>query len=288
MEAMQLLGRRGHCRTPAIALVCVCSCVLSLISLARPAAAPAAASVLDSVLLRGMLRVGAPADYEPFAAMVPNGQVIGSDIDSARALATSLGVRLTVVRTTWSSLVDDLRAGHFDLAVGGITATMLRWRSVAFSAPYHDGVKVLVGRCGSEALATLTRLGISAANHSNVSFAVNPGGTNEQLIRARFGGARLRVVARNGEQFGVVRGGEAELTVTDDVEALIQHQKAGVGALCIGPQLAHSSQPKAFMLPRDDGPWLRYVDAFLSARTAGGEASASLDEWIAAFSSSSA
>ena len=244
----------------------------------------ATASTLDRVLNSGVLRVGVTGDYPPFAmrclgadhasSPADHAGVVGSDIDEAAALARSLDARLELVTTTWSELEDALLAASFDVGVGGISDTLQRRRAAAFSLPYlADDGKVLVARCGSPLLALDSWAALRAAPSLLGALAVNPGGTNEQSIRAELPLARVVLVEANGEQFGLVARGQADATVTDRVEAQLRE-----GGLCHGPLL----QPgrKAYMLPRDDLVWARYVDGWLQGRLESGAANASLRRWL--------
>jgi hypothetical protein len=47
----------------------------------------------------------------------------------AMSLAQSLGVRLEMVKTSWSTLKSDLQTNSFDIAMGGITITLDRQRT---------------------------------------------------------------------------------------------------------------------------------------------------------------
>ena len=256
------------------------------ISGARPRTAPV--TTLDCVLNSGVLRVGVTADYPPFTMRCLGGAgAVGSDIDEAADLARSLDVRLELVTTTWSELEDALVASSFDIGVGGISDTLRRRRAAAFSVPYIAGGKVLVARCDSP-LLNLDGWAALRAVPSLGALAVNPGGTNEQSIRAELPLARVVLVEANGEQFGLVESGQVNGTVTDRVEAQLRLRcggpcpDAGVedeGELCHGPLL----QPgrKAYMLPRDDPGWARYVDGWLEGRLQSGAANAALQRWLA-------
>jgi hypothetical protein len=181
-------------------------------------------------------------------------------------------------------------------------------RAANFSRPLLDDGKVLVYRCGEagryEALAEQLRAvvgedgglagGAVAAATSAwrerylPRVAVNPGGTNELSVRAWFaleegaaeaaGSAALVMVENNGDQFGAIAGGVADVTVTDRTEAVYRtapahHQSGQAAALCAGGDLIGPVSRKALLLPaaatagsnaagraaatRDDGSWVR-------------------------------
>ena len=87
-----------------------------LASLVGPAQAQTTTR-LDAIVGAGALRVGLTGDYRPFSFADASGKVEGIDVDMAMGLAQSLGVRLEIVKTSWSTLKSDLEANSFDIAV---------------------------------------------------------------------------------------------------------------------------------------------------------------------------
>ena len=84
---------------------------------------------LDAIVGGGALRVGLTEDYRPFSFADASGKVEGIDVDMAMSLAQSLGVRLEIVKTSWSTLKSDLETNSFDIAMGGITITLDRQKT---------------------------------------------------------------------------------------------------------------------------------------------------------------
>ena len=58
---------------------------------------------LDAIAGAGALRVGLTEDYRPFSFADASGKVEGIDVDMTMNLAQSLGVRLEIVKTSWST-----------------------------------------------------------------------------------------------------------------------------------------------------------------------------------------
>ena len=88
---------------------------------------------LDAIVGSGALRVGLTEDYRPFSFADASGKIEGIDVDMAMSLAQSLGVRLEIVKTSWSTLRSDLETNSFDIAMGGITITLDRQKIGLFS-----------------------------------------------------------------------------------------------------------------------------------------------------------
>ncbi len=64
------------------------------------------------------------------------GTYIGFEMDIAHAVAKELGVKAQLVIKAWDTLVPELQASSFDMAMNGIEDTEERGRIVGFSNPY--------------------------------------------------------------------------------------------------------------------------------------------------------
>ena len=219
-------------------------------------------SALDIIAARGVLRVGVTGDYAPFGfAEVRNAEsassLTGIDVDLANDLAQSLGVTLRIVPTSWPSLSKDLATNQFDLALGGITRTLARARNATFSIPYFADGKSAIARCSDRARFK----DLAAIDTPGVRIIVNPGGTNEQYVRAHITRATVSVNPDNLSIFAALAKGSGDVMITDLVEA--RFQAARNPTLCValgGAQLTHAD--KAILLPRD-APLKEFVDLWL-------------------------
>jgi len=252
-------------RLQPVALACLLAAVLT----------PAQAGQLDDIAARGVLRVGSTGDYKPFSYLPAGGEFIGMDVELAGELARSLGVRLQLVPTSWPTLMADLGAGKFDLALGGVSVTAERQRQALFSVPYlHDG-KTPITRCENIArFQTLAQI-----DRPDVRLIVNPGGTNERFARARAPRAQLTVYPDNVTIFGQIVSGAADLMITDAVETRLQ-QHLHPQLCAVHPETPFDMTDKAILLPRD--PALKaYVDHWLQQRLDNGAVQKNLDRWLA-------
>jgi cyclohexadienyl dehydratase len=215
---------------------------------------------LRGILERGTLRIGTTGDYAPFTAIDEDGERIGIDIDLARILARSLEVEPVFVDTSWPTLMDDLQAGQFDIAMSGISRTTDRARIADFGDAYHVGGKTPIVRCTDrDALDRLERI-----DRPDVRVIVNPGGTNERFARATLTRAPLRVFDDNTAIFDEIAEGRADLMFTDAIE--VRLRTARDPRLCAAmPGRTLTYQEKGFLLPRDDdGAWRRYLNLWLA------------------------
>ena len=241
---------------------------------ARTASAPPA-SRLDDILARGVLRVGTTGDYKPFSYRVGTGDFIGLDIALAGDLAKSLGVKLQLVPTTWGALMADLGEDRFDLAMGGISVSLERQKKAWFSIPILRDGKTPIARCEDarkyQTLADIDR--------PEVRLIVNPGGTNERFARTHAPHASLTVFPDNVAIFGRIAAGEADVMITDAIEARLQ-QRLHPSLCAIHPEAPFDFSEKAVLLPRD-AALKAYVDQWLHQAIESGAFARLNDQWLA-------
>ena len=99
-------------------------------------------STLETILSRGVLRVGTAGDYQPMSYLDPSsGRYVGFDAELAEDLAAALNVELEYVKTSWPTLMEDTLTGKFDLAICGITVTEARQEQALMSIGYLENGK---------------------------------------------------------------------------------------------------------------------------------------------------
>lgn len=174
-------------------------------------------SRLYTILERGYIRVGTTGDYKPFTYLNPDtNEYEGYDIEAAKLLAKELGVEVQFVPTTWPTLMEDLLADKFDIAMGGITRRMSRQIDAQFSHGYIPfGKSPLIRQEDKERFKSLADI-----DQPDVRIGVNPGGTNQQFVNANITQAQVIVVENNLEIPGKVALGEVDVMITDSIEAI--------------------------------------------------------------------
>lgn len=228
----------------------------------------------ELIRARKVLRVGTTGDYAPFS-LERRGMLAGTDIALARRFARAHGLGVRFIRTSWSTLVQDLQQGAFDLAAGGISVTPERSALAAFSVPYHRGGKTAIGRCRDQPRFD----SLAAIDRPGVRVIVNPGGTNETFARSRLRTATLRLFPDNRLIFDELVQDRADVMITDDVEVALQTRRHR--ELCRTTRALFTASEKAWLLP-SDATLKELVDAWLSPRVQSGEVGRALSRAIEA------
>ena len=247
--------------------------LLALAAASAPAEAPA--NRLDEIVARGTLRVGTTGDYKPFSLRTGD-SFIGLDAALAAELAKAMGVKLQLVPTTWSTLMPDLAADRFDLAMGGISVTLERQKKAFFSIPTMRDGKTPIARC-EDAAKYMT---LADIDRKEVRVIVNPGGTNERFARANLPHATLLVHPDNVTIFDRIAAREADVMVTDAVETRPQARLHPSRLCAIHPDAPFDFSEKAVLLPRDV-VLKAFVDQWLHQAIESGQYARMDEQWLA-------
>ncbi|WP_332876993.1 transporter substrate-binding domain-containing protein [Massilia sp. S19_KUP03_FR1] len=105
-----------------------------------------AADRLAAIKKRGTLRVAMEGSYPPFNFVEPKtGQITGYDADVARLIGERLDLKVELIPTPWTDILDGLVAGKYDVIVSQVIISPLRARMVDFSEPYtYSGAQLIV------------------------------------------------------------------------------------------------------------------------------------------------
>jgi cyclohexadienyl dehydratase len=230
-------------------------------------------TTLADVRARGALRVAHTNDYRPFSYRATDGTPTGIDVDVARRLADALGVEVEWIDTTWSTLVADLAARRFDVAMSGVSVTAERAAVGCFSAPYFTTGKTALTRCASKRASG----SLAALDRPDVTIVVNRGGSNERFVVAHVTRATVLVRDDNRAAIDTVARGGADAMITDAIEARIEARDDP--RLCVAdPPLLFDTVEKAYFFA-NDADWKAWIDVQLDALRKTGELAVIIDRY---------
>lgn len=216
---------------------------------------------------RQVLRVGTSGDYPPFTQKLPQSsepvpaarQHEGFDIDVARAFADAHDLRLEIVSFAWPSLLEDLAANRFDIAMSGVTVRPDRSIAGRFTVPVAEsGAVVLVG-------PTKSFRDRETLDSPGVRLVVNAGGHLERVARRIFKYATIFALPDNDAVHMAFLDRSFDGVVTDTVEA--QRWDPEQTWRRIGP-LTHDR--KAYLIRPEASRLAGQMDSFLIAAEADG------------------
>ena len=227
----------------------------------------------DRARAAGTIRFGTPGDYAPFSSNAA-GTVRGADVELAVELARSLGLEPVFVRSSWRTLVDELIADHFDVAIGGVSATPARLSVAEASLPLGRSGKTAIGRCADKARFT----SLERIDEAGVTVVENPGGTNETFARSHLRAARLVVHPDNQTVFEEILARRADAMFTDETEIRLVSRRHP--ELCRLLDASYDQADKVFLYGKGRG-WTAAAGPWLESAIAAGRPARLLDSYIA-------
>lgn len=213
---------------------------------------------LDQVLEAGVLRVGTTMDTPVFSMRDASGGLKGIDIDLLTALGTALGVKIDYVKMTFGTMLPDLLADKFDMAMSGMGRTLDRARVATFSKPYMIYGKLLMIRSAdAEKFTTLSDL-----DKPGINIAFNRGGLNDRFANTEF--TQATPIGYPSNQLAT-----ADL-LDGKVDAQVQDSTAAVYMARSNPRLAAMAPENVFhpvyvaaLLRREDQTLQNFVNIWI-------------------------
>jgi len=108
---------------------------------------------LDKVIEAGTLKMGLDVGFAPMGFYDDDNNIIGFDIDLAKAVCEKLGVELELVSIDWASKEAELDNGNIDCIWNGLTINEKRIPAVFFTKPYLSNAQVVIVPKDSEIAA---------------------------------------------------------------------------------------------------------------------------------------
>lgn len=179
---------------------------LALLALVSASGA-ASADQLDDIRKAGVLRAAVFDANPPFGLVdARTHEIVGYDIDFAKAIARKIGVRLELVPTNPANRIPLLQSGKADLIVADATITPERKQVVDFSIPYFvSGQQFLVPVESSD----------KVSDYATARFAAVKGTTEEQFVHATFPNAKVLAYDDIPLALTALRNGSADVLTQD-------------------------------------------------------------------------
>lgn len=92
----------------------------------------------------GKIVIGTATGYYPFEMADKDGQLVGYDIDVAKAIAENLGVEVEFQNYAFNGLISALQANKVDMVIAGMTINDKRKEAVDFTDPYFESGQALL------------------------------------------------------------------------------------------------------------------------------------------------
>ncbi|AGS24391.1 transporter substrate-binding domain-containing protein [Rhizobium etli] len=140
-------------------------------------------------------RIGTSADYPPWESVDANGEIVGFDKDVGDEICKRISTNCVWQNQAYDGLLPGLQVGKFDLVISGVSINDERSQKVDFSAAYADAPNSIVVRAGSKTVGAKSAAELQTAL-AKAAIGVQTGTTHEQVVRANFPDADIRVYDR--------------------------------------------------------------------------------------------
>jgi His/Glu/Gln/Arg/opine family amino acid ABC transporter permease subunit len=231
----------------------------------------------NPVKAAGVLRVGTEGVYSPFSYHDPaTGQLVGYDVDVARAVADKLGVKVEFVETPWDSIFAALEANRFDVVANEVTINAERRQKYDLSEPYSVGEGVIVTRADDHSVKSLDDIKGKVAGET---------ATSNWADVARDHGASVEVVEGFTQAIKLLNQGRVDVVINDSIAVYAYLAETGDTSVKIASTTGEKSEQgfaarkNSGLLPdlnkaldelRSDGTLATISQKYLKANASGG------------------
>jgi len=239
----------------------------------KPAAFPNSETTMARIQHAGELRVGYSDTVIPFCYRNNAGQLVGYDVAFAYRLAADLNVHLRFIRFDWQSLVEDLQAQRFDIAMAGIYVTEARLAALRVSDPYFKSpLAFFLPRERVDAFRSRTEI----ASRSDVRLGVFNDPVLVPRVHRTFPEAQMVVVPSYNvlPDFSQLDAAVWTLTQAEALAAVYPRLAA------VQPTDAGDPYLFAYLMPPDAEQLLHFVNYWLQLKRADGSEQRERDYWI--------
>jgi ABC-type amino acid transport substrate-binding protein len=218
------------------------------------------------------LTVALTGKYPPFSTYDRSGNLIGVDVDVARAVAEHMGREVKFMPTAWAGILPGLKAGRYDAIIGSMAITPSRAEEVNFSQPYYlSGAQLFVHEKHADAVKSIE-------DAKGMTLGVTKGETYEHFLARDYPDINVRALNGAAEIFTQVENGSLDGFVIDRIVGSLQIKKHDKPFVRVGPIL----YPEKMAIPvRKDRPeLLKEINQALDRMKESGQLQEILDTWL--------
>jgi len=228
-------------------------------------AGESASPVLDRIQQRGELVVGTMGKMPPLNMTTKTGEIIGMEIDLAKSIANSMGVKPRFEAMAFADLLPALQSGKIDMILSGMTITPQRNLKVAFVGPYFQSGKAFLTKVKTIAAAKDG----SEINRAETKLVALRGSTSQAFVEEVIPKATLFVTNDYDEAVKMVLEDKVQAMVADYpicVVSVFRYPEAGL--LSVVTPLTY--EPLGIAVPAGDPLLVNYLENFLNTMAGSG------------------
>lgn len=230
-------------------------------------------STLQRVKRDKTIRVGYHPDHLPYTYFNLEDELVGIDVELMHRLASRLDARLVFIPYEYGTAIDQLNAGQFDVAIGGVMLKPERLLEAGFTQPYLDATLAIV--CPDHHRTDFRRW-----DEIGVAKGLRLGAVHEDVaVAARRVSPESKIVVVNS----IRRFFDGELT---DLDGLIIPAEEGAAWNALFPNHAVVvpkpivRRPIGFVVRSNDSDWRNFLDRWIDFEKKDGSLEQLRNYWI--------
>src|SRR5262245_10384882 len=219
--------------------------------------------------------VGTAASMPPLNMRTKTGEIIGMEVDLARAMATSMKVKLRLAPMAFADLLPALEAGRVDMVLSGVTITPERNMRFAFVGPYFVSGKSFLAK---EATLTSAK-GSADLNDPSRRLAALRASTSQAFVEQYMPRASLTLIRDYDEGVRLVLEDKVEAMIADFPICILSVQRyPDRGLYALATPLTY--EPIGIVLPPNDPLLVNWAQNWLRELEATGGLEQTRDRWF--------
>ncbi|WP_294375267.1 amino acid ABC transporter substrate-binding protein [uncultured Clostridium sp.] len=223
------------------------------------------------------LVIGFDDTFVPMGFKDESGEIVGFDVDLAKAVSEKLNKKIKFQAIDWSMKETELNGGNIDLIWNGYSINDERKEKVEFSKPYLNNTQIIVTLADSSinTKADLAGKKVGAQNESTAVDAVEADGN----IMSTFDGGSLITFEDNNQALMDLEAGRLDAIVVDEILARYYIKARGEGKYKILTENFGNEQ-YAVGIRKDDTKFVEEFNKALDEVINDGEAAEISKKWF--------
>ncbi len=193
--------------------------------------------LLDQVREAGKIVIATEGAWSPWTYHDEADELVGFDVEVARAIAERMGVEAEFVECPWESIFLGIDSAMYDIAANGVEITDERAEKYDFSTPYAYLRTALIVRSDNEEIAAFEDLaGKRTANSAGSTYA---------LIAESYG-ATTDTVSTLAQTLDLVLSGRVDATLNAELsfyDYMKEHPEAGLKIVALSAEASRVAIP---------------------------------------------
>ncbi len=245
--------------------------VLSMMFYCLPAVSQ---KVLATIVKNGEVRIGTSGNQPPYSMKSKTGELMGFEIDLAKALATNMGVKLKLVEIPFPELMDALKSNKIDAIMSGMTITPERNLIALFAGPYTVSGKAILTKSNKVAA-----FNADTSTMKKYKIVCLKGSTSEEFVKTVMSKQELIAVNNYDEGVNMVINDQADAMVADKPICVLSIMKYP-GKDLVTTEQPLTVEPIGMALPSGDPQFLNLVSNYISTLQISGTLTGLEQKWF--------